>query len=100
MRERPVKTALGILGGVALFVVSRVFLDDAARGLLSFILSAVLFAGIYRWHRREIHAGRREPVFFGKGKHYPPANNYVPFDKAITELGPKLERHPKDDRTN
>ena len=100
MKDRPVQTILAVMGGVALTVLCRVFVDGSARGLVSLILSAVLFASIYRWHRREIHAGRREPVFFGKGKHYPPANNYVPFDKAITELGQKLERRPREDRTN
>jgi hypothetical protein len=76
------------------------FLDDFARTVLTFALGAFIFTRTYRWHRREVRTGRREPVIFGKGKHYPPANSYVPFDAAMTERGQKLERHPKDERTN
>jgi len=100
VKQRSVQSVLGVAAGVGLAALSIAFLDDFARTVVTLALGAFIFARTYRWHRREIRAGRRKPMFFGKGKHYPPANSYVPFDKAITELGQKLERHPGDERTN
>ena len=56
-----------------------------------YIWGAFVTVRVYLWHRREIHAGRRVPVFFGKNKHYPrqPGKTYGPF-----------ERRPKAERTN
>jgi hypothetical protein len=63
--------------------------------VLTYVSGVVVTVSVYRWHRREIHAGRRVPVFFGKGKRYPqPGNGHVPFDKAMMELSQKLEHRP------
>jgi hypothetical protein len=100
VKQRSVQTALAVVAGSGLAVLSIAFLDDFARIVVTLALGAFIFARTYRWHWREIRAGRREPVFFGKGKHYPPANSQVPFGRAITELGQNLERHPWEGRTN
>ncbi len=56
-----------------------------------YVWGAYVTVRVYRWHRHEIHAGRRVAVFFGKHKHYPrqPGKAYGPF-----------ERRPKEEQTN
>jgi hypothetical protein len=32
----------------------------------SFVIAVIYFVGLFIWHRREVKAGRREAVWFGK----------------------------------
>jgi hypothetical protein len=94
VKPRLAKGALIALVGVGTILLDRYFGGFAQA--LSPWMALLTFALVYRWHRREIRAGRREPVFFGRGKQYPLAKGPVPFDKAMSELGPKLDRHPNE----
>jgi hypothetical protein len=87
------------VAGTGLWWLAFAFFGEVAR-TVGFVSSLLVLPIVYRRRRREIRAGRREPVFFGRGKHYPPVNRYVPFDEAMTELGRKLERQPNERRTN
>ena len=55
-----------VLVFVAAVIALLKFAGPALRTAVSLTCGLILFVRTYLWHRREIRAGRREPVWFGK----------------------------------
>jgi len=65
------RKAAPFVAGVAILLIVLA-LPGHIRSAVSLICSLVVFEEIYRWHRREIRAGRREPIWFGKRRQRTP----------------------------
>jgi chromate transport protein ChrA len=55
-----------VLVFVAAMIALLKFAGPALRTAVSITCGLILFVRTYVWHRTEIRAGRREPVWFGK----------------------------------
>jgi hypothetical protein len=55
-----------VLGFVAAMIALLKFAGPALRSAVSVTCGLIIFVRTYLWHRRDIRAGRREPVWFGK----------------------------------